>query len=154
MGFSSRIAPIAFPHSIMRMQKVLPVFVAAMVAACGGGSTTQPPLTCMPPKVLLNGICQDLVIPPVDSASLSGVVRDESNDQPVPGAVVTLGNVSATTGQDGRFSLPKVPAGAHDLRVTAAAFTDFNRSVTLPPNGSVFETVALWHEKSLLEVSN
>ena len=61
------------------------------------------------------------------TASLSGTVRD-STQAVVPGAHVHItnkqtGRVSEmTTGQDGRFDAPSLPAGAYDISIELTGF--------------------------------
>lgn len=54
-------------------------------------------------------------------AQVAGVVLDASG-APIAGATVTAGAGSATTGDDGSFSLPDVANAGTEVRVTAAGF--------------------------------
>ena len=65
---------------------------------------------------------------PVQAAQVAGIVIDASG-APVAGAVVTAGAASATTGDAGTFTLPDVPDGAVELRVTAAGFAPASLTV-------------------------
>ncbi len=56
-------------------------------------------------------------------AQVAGVVIDASG-APVAGATVTAGTASATTGDDGSFSLPDMATAGVELRVAAAGFAD------------------------------
>ena len=43
-------------------------------------------------------------------------------EQPLEGAVVTLGGLSATTGADGSFAIANVPPGTRDITVTKTGY--------------------------------
>ncbi len=60
--------------------------------------------------------------------SLEGVVINSITDQPIPRALVTIGETAALTGSDGRFKFSGVPAGPTGIRVTKPGFYH-NRAV-------------------------
>ena len=68
-----------------------------------------------------------------ETASIQGVVVVEDGGAPLPAAVVVLDGtaMSATTGADGRFTIPGVPAGAYRLTVTREAFAALTAPVTV-----------------------
>ncbi|HEX5482260.1 MAG TPA: carboxypeptidase-like regulatory domain-containing protein, partial [Terriglobia bacterium] len=77
------------------------------------------------------------------NASISGAVTDQSGAV-IPGAQVTLTYVVAgtttrvTTGSDGLYSFPNVPAGDYELRCSAKGFETFvQRGITLHLNQTV-----------------
>ena len=58
---------------------------------------------------------------PAEAARVAGIVVDSSG-APVPGATVTAGSSSVTTGDDGQFDLADAPDGSVAIRVTAPGF--------------------------------
>lgn len=70
------------------------------------------------------------------AATIAGVVRD-TQDAPVPGAHVTLRQPSSglervsVTDADGRFELPNLPPGVHDVTATLDGFAPTTARVTL-----------------------
>jgi hypothetical protein len=65
-------------------------------------------------------------------ASLSGVVREAVINAPIPGASVTVGSASATTGQDGRFELQNAPVGSSvTISVSAAGFDSYTQTIAV-----------------------
>ncbi|MFL6131395.1 MAG: M36 family metallopeptidase [Nocardioidaceae bacterium] len=86
----------------------------------------------------------DFSTPPVNppAASLSGRVTDSETGAPVGGATVTLAfqggggtvNPSATTGDDGRYTIGPVPVGTYPkLFVSGAGYDPLATSVTITP---------------------
>ncbi|MTK00623.1 S8 family serine peptidase [Micromonospora sp. CP22] len=73
---------------------------------------------------------------------VSGVVTDSADDDPVPGATVTDGTRSTTTGADGRYALT-VPAGEVTLSVSAFGYADQSATVTVPDGGTLDQDFAL-----------
>src|SRR5688500_4473049 len=62
-----------------------------------------------------------LAAAPAEAARVAGMVVDSSG-APVPGATVSAGSGSVTTGDDGRFDFPDAPDGSVSIRVTAPGF--------------------------------
>lgn len=90
--------------------------------------------------------------PPAQPASLSGQIRIRDDDsQVVAGAIITVGGVSATSGQDGRFSLPAVPIGSAVVQVTAAGFDPAQRTVVILAGVSNSVVVSLWRNQAMHE---
>ena len=119
--------------------------MTGFLAGCGGGSggaVTDPPSPPAPPP------------PPVQPASLSGVlrIRDEGGST-VSGATITVGTVSATSGQDGRFVLAALSTGSALVRVTAPGFNPVQQSVLLQSGGNTLD-MSLWRANSLYETSD
>jgi hypothetical protein len=109
---------------------VLAIF---LVGACGGGGggdggggggITPPP----PP-------------PPAATAILRGLVREERDGEPLPGATVTLGTVTVTAGPTGTFELPNASIGAATVTVKAAGYDPLARPVTLVAGTNVINPV-------------
>jgi hypothetical protein len=73
------------------------------------------------------------------AAEITGVVRDESTDEPVAGAVVTLeeSGRAAVTGADGSYLLSDVPPGPHHLSVRVLGFQSRSLHVLVPASGSL-----------------
>ena len=65
--------------------------------------------------------CVCLAAIPAEAARIAGIVVDSSG-APVPGATVTAGSTSVTTGDDGRFDFADAPDGSVSIRVTAPGF--------------------------------
>jgi len=57
-------------------------------------------------------------VPPVELASLYGIVTDADTGSPVGGIVVTLGNWSTTTSSSGQYSFNDVEPGTYSLMFT------------------------------------
>jgi len=69
--------------------------------------------------------------------AITGDVRD-STMALVPGATLTLENGrSVNSGKDGRFSLPCVDGGRHQLHVTADGFAERTVAVAVPQTGPI-----------------
>lgn len=86
--------------------------VTLTLSACGGASDSVVVPTPTPAPVVTNvGV-------------IDGQVINAASGAPVAGVVVTVGNASATTGADGRYQLPSLPANARTvltLRATGFA---------------------------------
>lgn len=63
--------------------------------------------------------------------NLSGVVRDSTSNDPVPGASVRVPGKQQTTAADGRFEFVGVATGTVDLEVGASGFSFFSQPITL-----------------------
>ncbi len=71
------------------------------------------------------------------ATALSGTVRD-STQALIPGASVSVdGGAPVLSGADGRFRLPCLPSGKHQLSVEAPGFEPIARAVTTPSPGDV-----------------
>ena len=72
-----------------------------------------------------------------DAAALEIVVSNGANQARLANAAVAVsgpgGAMNATTGADGRVTLPVLPAGTWRVAVTASGFPDGDESVTLQP---------------------
>jgi TonB-dependent starch-binding outer membrane protein SusC len=67
------------------------------------------------------------------TGAVTGRVTNRSTGQPVTGAQVLLANTarSTFTGQDGRFLIPGIPAGTHDIRVSIIGYSESTQRVTV-----------------------
>lgn len=70
---------------------------------------------------------------PTDASSgeVTGLVR-AATGQPVAGALVGIGETTATTGQDGRYHLTDLPTGEITIHVSAAGFASFELRTKIP----------------------
>lgn len=71
-----------------------------------------------------------------DVGTVRGVVISGQDGNAVPFAkVVIVGpNLFAQTDVDGLFSIPKVPAGEQEIRITATGFSEFTQKITITKN--------------------
>src|SRR3989337_3084568 len=81
--------------------------------------------------------------------TVTGVVSDGENKEPLPGASVLLKGTrtATTTGADGKFSM-NVDANAKTLLISFIGFTDQEVSITNESNLNI----ALQHKSNLEEV--
>ncbi|MDP2479616.1 MAG: SusC/RagA family TonB-linked outer membrane protein [Candidatus Palauibacterales bacterium] len=65
--------------------------------------------------------------------TISGTVTDASTLKPVSGAQVYLPglNLGTLAGEDGKYRIPDVPAGSHELRVRLLGYKVISRNVTV-----------------------
>src|SRR5688572_17330922 len=95
--------------------ELVSALVMALAAACGGSGDKTP---TGPPAAT--------------TASITGIVRATTTNGPIAGAVVTVGAVSVTTGQDGRFTFQNLQiATPIQIMVEAPGFDPVGLSVTL-----------------------
>lgn len=73
------------------------------------------------------------------AASLTGLVRDAQSGAPVAGATVALADLGrgTTSGEDGRYLLPRVPAGPQHLEVRRIGYAPRTLHAFVPPAGQV-----------------
>lgn len=73
---------------------------------------------------LERGAAQDvrLALEPITTGTVRGTVRNASDGQPVAGATVTIGNLSARSNAEGRFEIEQVPAGDMTARASLTLF--------------------------------
>jgi hypothetical protein len=81
------------------------------------------------------------------TARIQGRVTDGALDRPLARAIVSLSGASArrttTTGADGAFAFPDLPAGSYLLGVQREAYDSASVSVTVPPGREVVVDVQL-----------
>jgi pimeloyl-ACP methyl ester carboxylesterase len=82
----------------------------------------------------------DLVLTPQPLATLSGVVT-ASSGAVVPGASVSVGGATATTGADGRFAFQDLPAGSATMTTSAPGFDPRSESVGLAEGANTRDVV-------------
>jgi hypothetical protein len=66
-------------------------------------------------------------------SSVAGTIVREDNGSPVSKAIVTLGQVSVTTGDDGRFAFLQVNPGEYRLSVRGTGFAPTDYGQPFPP---------------------
>lgn len=88
------------------------------------------------------------------SARIQGRVTDGALDEPLARAIIWLSGTSTrrttTTGADGVFAFPDLPAGSYRLSVQRAAYDSASVSVTVPPGREVVVDVQLTRRPELL----
>ena len=75
----------------------------------------------------------------VTFASLSGTVIDANSGAIIPNASITLGETSATTDENGTFTIENVEAGSHTLTVEADGYEPAEQSVEVAEEGANVE---------------
>jgi hypothetical protein len=87
-------------------------------------------------------------------ARVQGRVTDGALDRPLASAIVWLSGSSvrrtATTGADGAFAFPDLPAGSYLLRVQREAYDSASVSVLVPPGREIVVDVQLTRRPELL----
>ena len=79
--------------------------------------------------------------------TITGLVTDQLNNLPIPGARVQLGstNRTAVTNTSGRYTLQAVPAGSYELRVIVLGFASQKRVVQVAAGASPTADFTLSH---------
>jgi dienelactone hydrolase len=113
--------------------------VMIFALACGGGGEGPTPPPPPPP---------DTARPA--TASLSGIISDESDGARVSGAVVTVGAASTTTLADGFFSFANLPQGTATILISAPGFDPLERGTQLG-SGSNTRNVLLTRVNTVFE---
>jgi hypothetical protein len=70
-------------------------------------------------------------------AVLRGTVTDAATHAPVANATVTAGSNTATTGEDGVYQFPSIPAATYSMTVSAIGYGNATASGVTATNGSV-----------------
>ena len=77
---------------------------------------------------------------PPTYGTVEGIVYFAGTISPLPGVLVTCGDVSVTTKNDGKFSLKNVPAGFQILRATKNDYSQYARNIEVAENSvTVFD---------------
>lgn len=79
------------------------------------------------------------------TASVRGTVTDESTNNFLPGAEISLQGTSyrARSGSDGRYRLDGVPPGTYTLAVSYIGYEDYSHEITIDDTGAVNYPIAL-----------
>ena len=92
-------------------------------------------------------VIQDFIIPQAIRAyTVSGAVTDKDTEGPLGGAMVTIEGTgwSATTEDDGSYSISDVEAGTYDITASKSGYTNQTETVTVEGDTTVdFELIAL-----------
>ncbi len=85
--------------------------------------------------------------------TITGVVIDQATQQPVQGAqIVVVGTQrGAMTDQQGRFTIPGVPAGSYEVRARRVGYAPIVQRVTVTAGGTETATFALSTSAARLE---
>lgn len=78
-----------------------------------------------------------LELVPVTTGTVRGIVRNAADQAPIPTAMVTIGNLAAKSGRDGRFEIGEVPAGEVAARANASLFEPGESSFVVEAAGVV-----------------
>lgn len=86
------------------------------------------------------------------AGSIRGVVYDKDFEDPLPGVTVTIVGFGepTTTGDQGNYLFPSVPAGAYVLRFSASDYLTASREIAVVP-GQLTE-VDLWLEANFVQM--
>jgi iron complex outermembrane receptor protein len=77
------------------------------------------------------------------TGTIRGRVTDNSTQQPIVGALVSVGSRSAVTGNDGRYAITGVPSGSDLLRAKLIGYQPANQPVMVGGGETVVVDVAL-----------
>ncbi len=73
-------------------------------------------------------------------ASITGIVTNSDNGDPIEGANVEFGGISGVSGVDGSYSIPEIFAGDYDVHVLADGYFDYrSSSVTVQEGANLFD---------------
>lgn len=84
-----------------------------------------------------------LELEPITTGTIAGIVVDDTSGMPMPGVAVRAGDVSATTGDDGRFVLENVEAGNLAVAASKSLYVPGSSEVALEAMASVETEVRL-----------
>jgi TonB-linked SusC/RagA family outer membrane protein len=65
------------------------------------------------------------------TGAVTGVITDQTTQRPLDGVLVTVGSQTAVTQRTGRFLIPAVPAGQHDVRTAVIGYAGSVQRVTV-----------------------
>ncbi len=66
-----------------------------------------------------------------EEAIVTGTVNDSQTNSPLPGAIVSIDNLTSTTGNDGVYNLDKVPTGQKTLKAEREEYTPFSATINV-----------------------
>lgn len=67
---------------------------------------------------------------------LTGIISNAANGLPIPGALVAVGAVTATTNASGVYTIPNAPSGTRTVTASAAGFSTRTDTVIIAPGVS------------------
>ncbi|PNR96823.1 carboxypeptidase regulatory-like domain-containing protein [Petrotoga sp. 9PWA.NaAc.5.4] len=68
------------------------------------------------------------------TGTVTGIVTDATNGQPINGATVKSGDISATTGADGKYTLNKVPTSNTTIQASKSGYIALSYPLSLAEN--------------------
>src|SRR5438552_4046465 len=77
------------------------------------------------------------------TGTIRGRITDNTTQQPIAGVTITVGNRSAQTHDDGRFTISGVPAGSDLLRARMIGYAQINQPVMVGSGETVAVDLAL-----------
>ena len=74
-----------------------------------------------------------LLFYPIFASNISGIVIDESNNNPLFGANVSLSslNKGSATNKNGEFVITDIRSGIYDLEVSVIGYKNYSKSITV-----------------------
>jgi hypothetical protein len=118
----------------------VPAGAQTLNASKSGFRTATVPVTVTAGQSLT----QDISLAP-GAGTVTGTVRNAANGQALSGATITVAgtNLSATSGADGGYTIPNVPAGAQTLNASANGFIATQVQVTVTDGQTVTQNISL-----------
>lgn len=84
-----------------------------------------------------------LEAPPLQPGEITGTVTDAGTVSPIAGATVSYSGGSATTDANGEYRIDSIASGNQTLTASATGYATMQKTVSVPPNGSVVADFAL-----------
>ncbi|MFC4986672.1 S8 family serine peptidase [Saliphagus infecundisoli] len=83
----------------------------------------------------------------IDGGTVEGTVTVAGSGDPIEGATIEIhadpGDHAATTDADGEYAIENVPAGEHEITVTAEDYAEVSETIEVPEDGAVTYDAAL-----------
>ncbi|MGB9749544.1 MAG: BMP family ABC transporter substrate-binding protein [Caldisericia bacterium] len=77
------------------------------------------------------------------TGTVTGTVTDKATGKAVPGAAVSIGGKTATTGNDGKYEVKDVPKGEQTLKISLKGYKDFTDKLTVEGGKTLTKDVVL-----------
>ncbi len=91
--------------------------------------------------LLLNGCSGSSSNNPVNvepaTGSVTGIIADANNHNPISGVVVSIDEVSFTTSIDGQFILKNIPAGEHNLLAARNQYETYSSTIRIKSDSTL-----------------
>jgi iron complex outermembrane recepter protein len=125
-------------HVPSRVSSIVAAGAALLCMAIANPALAQQPAPAPPPA--RQGPETPPAPPAVVNVPLGGVITDEKERTPQPGAIVSIPSLGATalTDEKGEYTL-SVPPGTHVVRVELTGYFPFEKTITVGPNPSFFD---------------
>lgn len=91
---------------------------------------------------------------PPKQVSVTGTVVNHINEKAVEGATVTIGEETAKTDKEGKFSVEKIVTGEYDVTVKLSGYLDATKKVALTDDANTLEKINLVPAGRVVFVSN